>query len=77
MALCHFTKQAYTLKQYLVGNTIQYIFKPATEKQIKFWLYPESVPLWLISHIRNNGHHIELSPLNGLKGTITGYSPNF
>ena len=37
------------------------------------WLYPVSVPLWLISHIRNNGHHSDLSPLNGLKGTITGY----
>ena len=37
-------------------------------------IYPVAVPLWLISHIRNNGHHSNLSPLNGLKGTITGYN---
>ena len=31
-----------------------------------------SVPLWLISHIRNNAHHSDLSRLIGLEGTITG-----
>ena len=43
------------------------------QRRIKNWLYPVSVPLWLISHIRNNAHHSDLSSLNGLKGTIIGY----
>ena len=32
------------------------------------------VPLWLIFHSQYNGQNSDLSPLNRLKGIITGYS---